>query len=140
MEEVYGFLPNKSKRAVVSKQEYEVKMEKIDKSLLKEEYIGDVLSLCTGVHNAISTSTRKEIEAIKRGEMVNIRFNIELKTNVEQYKTLLILPSKLKPVLNTLFSAGGITYSVNRETGSITAQQKIDAGNWIQISLAYQGQ
>lgn len=140
MEEVYGFLPNKSKRAVVPKREYEEKMKKIDEGLLKEEYIADVLSICTGIHNAISSSARKEIEAFKRGKTISLRLNIELKANVEQYKTLLILPSKLKPVLNTLFIAGGTTYSINRETGSITAQQKVVAGSWIQMSLQYEGQ
>lgn len=103
-----------------------------------EEMEANGLRLCTNIHSAISTSSSKNLSFFKRGKTLNMTFNIELKQNVNQYATLLKLPEKFKPKTNQLFIAGGTTYSINCETGAITAQQKIVAGAWIQISIEYQ--
>lgn len=106
--------------------------------LSEEKLIQDGLSVCTDVHAAVSGGSPKEVTFYRYGKTVNMRLNIHFSASIAQYGTLFRLPSELWPKIPQLFiNNNGNLFSINSESGAVTAQHSIPSGTWLQISMSY---
>ena len=113
-------------------------ISELSSKLSEEELIQDGLSVCTDVHAAVSGGSPKEVTFYRYGKTVNMRLNIHFSASIAQYGTLFRLPSELLPKIPQLFiNNNGNVFSINSESGAVTAQQSILSGTWLQISMFY---
>ena len=106
--------------------------------LSEEKLIQNGLSVCTDVHAAVSGGSPKEVMFYRYGKTINMRLNMHFSASIAQYATIFRLPSELRPKISQLFiNNNGNVFSVNSESGAVTAQQSIPSGTWLQISMSY---